>query len=317
MQARLPRTTNSTGPQTRERYTRALARWDALLEEFRVSGFEEKSEEEQDFIMCELLFEVRANGDMSLQEGRDLVAALQKRYLHRRKFTSTSWLLRAWQSLQPATQAAPMPENVCYAIFVLLVVLGFEGEGLALLLAFVGLMRISEVVNLEISDVHFLVGEGGAENLVLVLRKSKRGIPMGEKVVLTNMVVLACVRDFLLKKKKLGAKAGMLCEVTYYRVRRCLGLASKALGYGEDTFRTHSCRRGGASALALKGISLQDIMHFGRWASESSCRVYVKEGEVLLLKDANEQTEQQRQRILKLARLACVVLRGLPVGHKE
>ena len=185
-------------PQTRERYT--------LLEEFRVSGFEEKSEEEQDFIMCELLFEVRANGDMSLQEGRDLVAALQKRYLHRRKFTSTSWLLRAWQSLQPATQAAPMPENVCYAIFVLLVVLGFEGEGLALLLAFVGLMRISEVVNLEISDVHFLVGEGGAENLVLVLRKSKRGIPMGEKVVLTNMVVLACVRDFLLRKKQLGRK---------------------------------------------------------------------------------------------------------------
>ena len=106
--------------------------------------------------------------------------------------------------------------------------------------------------------------------------------------------------------------------MTYYRVRRCLGLASKALGYGEDTFRTHSCRRGGASAIALKGISLQDITHFGRWASESSCREYVKKGEVLLLKDANEQTEQQqRQRILKLSRLACVVLRGLPVGHKE
>ena len=68
MQARLPRTTNSTGPQTRERYTRALARWDALLAEFRVSGFEEKSEEEQDFILCELVFEVRAYGGMSFKE---------------------------------------------------------------------------------------------------------------------------------------------------------------------------------------------------------------------------------------------------------
>ena len=68
--------------------------------------------------------------------------------------------------------------------------------------------------------------------------------------------------------------------------------------------------------MALKGVALRDIMHFGRWASESSYREYVKKGEVLLVRAANEEQVKQRHRVIALSRLAGVVLRvGLPGGH--
>ena len=56
------------------------------------------------------------------------------------------------------------------------------------------------------------------------------------------------------------------------------------MGFEDTAFRTHSCRRGGATALALARLSLQEIMMQGRWTSESSCKEYIKKGEVLLVR---------------------------------
>ena len=45
----------------------------------------------------------------------------------------------------------------------------------------------------------------------------------------------------------------------------------------------HSLRHGGATHDFLRGLSLEDILHIGRWASIKSARHYVQEGRALLL----------------------------------
>ena len=55
-----------------------------------------------------------------------------------------------------------------------------------------------------------------------------------------------------------------------------------ALGFEPRAFRTHSCRRGGATEMALLGYSLPQIMMAGRWASEKSCKSYLQRSEVAL-----------------------------------
>ena len=55
-----------------------------------------------------------------------------------------------------------------------------------------------------------------------------------------------------------------------------------ALGFEPRAFRTHSCRRGGATEMARLGYSLPQIMLAGRWASDKSCKSYLQRYEVAL-----------------------------------
>ena len=106
---------------TKNRYASALARWDALLEKLRITDFHELTEEGQDSLLCELLHDMYAQGDVTMQESRGLGAALQKAYLHRKHCTASSWLLRTWPSQLPMWRAAPLPEGTAYALFTVLV----------------------------------------------------------------------------------------------------------------------------------------------------------------------------------------------------
>ena len=101
---------------TKNRYASALTRWDALLEKLRITDFHELTEEGQDSLLCELLHDMYAQGDVTMQESRGLGAALQKAYLHRKRCTASSWIVRAWSSQLPVSQAAPLPEGTAYAL---------------------------------------------------------------------------------------------------------------------------------------------------------------------------------------------------------
>ena len=56
------------------------------------------------------------------------------------------------------------------------------------------------------------------------------------------------------------------------------------LKLGDLALTSHSFRREGASTLLHMGMPLADIAVHGRWASESSCRDYLKRGEVFMLR---------------------------------
>lgn len=79
--------------------------------------------------------------------------------------------------------------------------------------------------------------------------------------------------------------------------------ASAVLNVGDMELRTHSFRRGGATALSLRGVSFGDIMLAGRWASERSCKLYIQRGELLILRYQAALSVNQAARIDKLASL--------------
>ena len=76
------------------------------------------------------------------------------------------------------------------------------------------------------------------------------------------------------------------------------------LGFAKEAFRSHSLRRGSASELLQRGIAMPNIMLFGRWASESACREYVRRGEIALIR---LRTSLQPSVARRLDRLAAAV----------
>ena len=76
-----------------------------------------------------------------------------------------------------------------------------------------------------------------------------------------------------------------------------------AMGFAENTFRSHSLRRGGATALSLAMTPFTNIQMFGRWASEQSCRMYIKKGELSLLRLRAEVGQERWRHIETIANI--------------
>ena len=93
------------------------------------------------------------------------------------------------------------------------------------------------------------------------------------------------------------------CATSYVKVQNAIERAAATLGLQHIPFRTHSFRRGAATALAMEGMPIADIMVLGRWASERSAKIYIQKGEVLLLRCLADMSEEQQQRIRFLVRL--------------
>jgi hypothetical protein len=55
-----------------------------------------------------------------------------------------------------------------------------------------------------------------------------------------------------------------------------------ALGLSQK-FVPHSLRHGGATELDLQGVSVEDIMKFGRWEASKNARRYIQSGKALML----------------------------------
>ena len=136
--------------------------------------------------------------------------------------------------------------------------------------------------------------------MVLALKRTKTEAAGLAKVVLTNPGVvqfLTRYRVFMAAKPSTA-----FVDVSYGALRRWLRRTSVALGFSADCFRSHSCRRGGATALSIKGWPIVDIMMMGRWQSDSSCRLYIKGGEVAMLNLMTGIDDEQLERISMLAK---------------
>ena len=134
---------------------------------------------------------------------------------------------------------------------------------------------IGEALGLQKEDVVVQARPHAA--LVLLLRKTKTAASDIERVVLSHPVLVEVIGVYAQ-----NIAVGMRFLPTSYRgVSLALQAATAAFGFDLRYFRTHSLRRGGATALLLKGHSMVDIMHLGRWASEKSCRLYLKAGSVI------------------------------------
>ena len=72
-----------------------------------------------------------------------------------------------------------------------------------------------------------------------------------------------------------GSLTDRFAPTSYTTVARWISKASTALAFPSDQWRSHSMRRGGATALSLRGFPLHQVMEAGRWMSERSARLYI------------------------------------------
>ena len=114
---------------------------------------------------------------------------------------------------------------------------------------------------------------------VLCLGRTKRGLE--EKVVFAHPGAVAWFQRY---RSRFGRKHSRICNISYSKFRYWLNKLSKTLGIADLHLTSHSFRRGGASTLLHQGAPLGNIAVQGRWASESSCREYLRRGELFLLR---------------------------------
>ena len=180
---------------------------------------------------------------------------------------------------------------LAFAISNWLVLAGRPVAAGVVLICFVGLLRVSEALNLK-ADELIITGE----KLVIVLQLTKRGV--FQKVVCSNIGVL---QWFALFVKRCPPQHHVF-PVSYNVFARWLRKAAAALGNTED-WTSHSLRRGGATELQRQGVPLADIMLQGRWLSSRSAREYLRKGDLAMLRHESSLPDAYLERLDRFARL--------------
>ena len=280
---------------TRGRYEKALADFNEWLARHCVP-WDSLNEEDQDWLLADAILDWRDDG-MSLQAARDLVSAVQKVQPRRRYLTA--WrVIGGWALDRPVQSAPPLPRELALALSVLFAGTGDYAMSFAVIVAWAGLLRVGEALGL-----HWSQCVRGTGCYVLLLPRTKRGL--NERVVLSDSSIVAFIDELLARIDT--PPAGQISCLSYEAFRRRFLQGLKALGCENFGFRSHSLRRGGATALAQAGVDMQSIMVFGRWASLQSCRLYVRAGDAELIALRRSLAGARAQRVALLARLGARV----------
>ena len=266
-------------PGTQVRYLRArqgFAEWQAQL---GIRG-EPLVPEHLDVLLAKYVLDTKEDQDtvVSRQQCVDLVASTQRRAGHPCKLAQQ--ILKAWSKEVPPVQAEAIPAPLAFAMVTTLAMVMKEPQAAVLvLLAFTGCLRIGEALSLRVQDV-FLPRPGSGEcQAVLILRATKRSFD--QRVVLENHRVVAALKQY----HELFAPRGrdlMFAGITYSKFVRIFKKALAILQVPPGEWRTHSLRRGSATAMMEQGHSFEYVRLYGRWASESSCREYIRLGQSAL-----------------------------------
>jgi len=183
-------------------------------------------------------------------------------------------------------QAPAAPLAVALGIASYLVAHGYPQEGTIVMLCYCGLLRVGEGMGLSMLDLRVL-----PNCVILVLAITKRGAE--QKVVLQHPQVIVWMQRYLVWRScSEHAFSGKLFDTNYHKMSRAIHRGAVAIGFENMGLTSHSFRRGGASELLRRHIDLPSICLFGRWASESSAREYLRKGEVYLTRVEGRFTDE-------------------------
>jgi hypothetical protein len=192
-------------------------------------------------------------------------------------FSSLS--LKGWQKLHPSISYPPLTWELSCLIALRLSLGGFFSLALGTLLAFDGLLRINELLHLRKEDIAD-AGDGrlgfDVKAMALRIRSSKTG--PNQWVTVSDPVVRHFVRELV----RVLPPDALLFPVSAQTFRVRFKTACSQLRLSAH-YVPHSLRHGGATRLHLAGVTLEDIMLRGRWASSHSARRYIQSGPALLL----------------------------------
>jgi integrase len=190
--------------------------------------------------------------------------------------------LRGFNRLVPSIPRPPMPFTVAAAIALWLVAKRKGAMAIGILLSFDCYLRVSELLQLDVSDVAFgddvRIGLDGDEvfgRVHLHLRRTKTGPNKGVEVANGHVKVLLRVLC-----DKVGS--GRLFNYHISTYRRWFKKACISLGLSSD-YTPHSLRHGGATYDYLNGMPIGDVMVRGRWAQSKSASHYISMGRQLMM----------------------------------
>lgn len=186
--------------------------------------------------------------------------------------------LRGWERMAPSQAHPPMTYDLAVLVAVHMARHGLWRYAVATLLAFDCLLRVGELVGLQredIADSGDLRMGSEYKGMALRLRKTKTG--PNQWVDVQDPVVRFLVRDLMH-----GSRSRAVFPFSSAEFRNVFKSTCTALGLSER-YVPHSLRHGGATRLHLCGVSIEDILLRGRWASSKSARRYVQSGRALLI----------------------------------
>eukprot|EP00435_Cladocopium_sp_Y103_P017503 s463_g4.t1 len=250
---------NSLRPSTMHKYVEALEAFNSDTKDSPLN-WGSLSDADKDVFLAEWVLDSYEDGK-SKNNCSWTLSAVSK--VCPRLQLKTAWkVMDAWHHLVPVRQAPAAPPQLIQAMVVLAICLGRPD------LAYVGLLRIREVLNLQLGDVVF-----DASQVILCLGQTKAS--MEQKVVLQNPSVVAWIGQFLVWRRQ-TVSHGPLFTISYSSVLRWVKKLTVLLGTGSLQLTTHTFRRPGASELARQGMPLADVMLYGRWLSDKAARSHIR-----------------------------------------
>ena len=268
-------------PRTRQLYWRE---WFTFLRRTGISSvqWETLSDRAKDYLISDYMVQGRSaeedDDKLSKTEAGYLLSLLRLREPFE-TYRLSHRVLNVWKIRDPPLAAWPATPELTEALAAFMALAGQHGGSVAVLLCFVGLLRISEALNAEWTSVFLPAEEAIRQEGTLHLPSTKRGEAY---VPLTDPNILAVLRR---QRRRTGGKGKVCGGLKYGAFRKLLQAGLRAVQVPErllKVFRTHSFRRGGATWVLQQTRSVEYVVVLGRWASLLSARRYLKQGEALL-----------------------------------
>ena len=199
-----------------------------------------------------------------------------------------SWQLKAvWDKLELPCQAIPFDLDTLFAVVSYFWSLGQRPIALACLVAFNGMLRTGELLELRVSDC-----TPSFEGWVLQLRSTKAGqrrLLQDESVIIRDPLTMAALRA-LTKGKAAG---DFLVGVSPHHFRKSWNQMKDFYNISHLKYLPYSLRRGGATWYFRQTGSFSRTMIRGRWQHLKTCRLYVAEAQTTLANLALPPTTQR------------------------
>jgi integrase len=177
-------------------------------------------------------------------------------------------MLKGWKNLHPSKSKPPFTWPIVVLLASTMASYGYFDAGLATLLGFDCLLRISEMCNFRVSDVikpnNQLIGPAAHTNLRI--RKAKTGTE--QSVAIWNEDVNYLLMIHLDRHRDAGSTKLFAFNGAKYRaiVKNCLSI----LQLSHLGFTPHSLRHGGATQMLRQQHSAGSIYIRGRWSPTST-----------------------------------------------
>ena len=257
-------------PRTRERYQTCLDKFvDWLAGEGLVLP---KRAQALDSVVSDYLEFLWDSGESKSVANNTLAALQDKEPGLKRRLTGSWRLLKAWSTAEIPNRAPPMTLTVLDALCGWFLMKEQPLIALSLRVAYFGLLRTGELLNLRARDV-FLPSPKGPAVLSLGLTKAGARQGAAESVTVHEDSVLPS-----LFRWKQSARPSEFLTPKPHQWRSWFSKAIDGLRLTQLEFRPYSLRRGGATFFFNHHGSFDRLLVQGRWAAAKTARIYLNDG---------------------------------------